>query len=102
MQTIDYIYRFDPRNPSAKPSPPDAEAVHKQLEDGNRMFSKWMASCRASTPTQGEEPRYVVACNGLEVGMVRREGGMPMQAPFAVVVGCSDAGADRDDLRSGL
>ncbi|HVU86804.1 MAG TPA: carbonic anhydrase [Pirellulales bacterium] len=91
MQTIDYIYRFDPRNPSAKPSPPDAEAARKQLEDGNRMFSKWMASCRTSTLTSGEEPRYVVACNGLEVGMVRREGGMPMQAPFAVVVGCSDA-----------
>ena len=91
MQTIDYIYRFDPRNPSAKPSPPDAEAARKQLEDGNRMFSKWMASCRSSTLTKGEEPRYVVNCNGLEVGMVRREGDMPKQAPFAVVVGCSDA-----------
>ena len=25
MNTIDYIYRFDPKNPSLKPSPPDAE-----------------------------------------------------------------------------
>ncbi len=91
MQTIDYIYRFDPQNPSAKPSPPDAEAARRQLEDGNRMFSRWMASCRSSDLTKGDEPRYVVACNGLEVGMVRREGGMPKQSPFAVVVGCSDA-----------
>ncbi len=37
------------------------------------------------------EPRYVVQCNGLEMGMKRTYGEMPTQAPFAVVVGCSDA-----------
>ncbi len=55
------------------------------------MFARWMQSCQSSTFTQGEEARYVVQCNGLEVGMVRKQGGMPKQAPFAVVVGCSDA-----------
>ncbi len=25
MNTIDYIYRFDPQNPSAKPLPSDAD-----------------------------------------------------------------------------
>ena len=59
MQTIDYIYRFDPLNPSAKPSPPDAEAARKTLEDGNRMFSKWMGSCRSSTLTTRTPPREV-------------------------------------------
>jgi carbonic anhydrase len=54
------------------------------------MFSKWMESCRTSTPTEGER-RYVVKCNGLEVGMRRTQGEMPKQSPFAVVVGCSDA-----------
>jgi carbonic anhydrase len=88
---IDYIYRFDPSNPSVKRHPPDAEAARKTLEDGNRMFSKWMESCRTSTPTRGSEPQYVVPCNGLEVGMVRSEGEMPRPSPFAVVVGCSDA-----------
>jgi carbonic anhydrase len=91
MKTIDYIYRFDPKNPSVKQHPPDAEAARKTLEDGNRMFSKWMESCRTSTPTMGTEPQYVVPCNGLEVGMVRSVGEMPRAAPFAVVVGCSDA-----------
>lgn len=91
MNTIDYVYRFDPRNPSTKPSPPDAEAARKNLEDGNRMFSQWMGSCQNSTIGTEEEPRYVVQCNGLEVGMVRKQGGMPKQAPFAVVIGCSDA-----------
>ena len=54
------------------------------------MFAKWMESCRTSDVSQGE-PRYVVQCNGLEVGMNRARGEVPRQAPFAVVVGCSDA-----------
>jgi carbonic anhydrase len=91
VKTIDYIYRFDPKNPSVKRHPPDAEAARKTLEDGNVMFSRWMESCRLNTPTQGTEPQYIVPCNGLEVGMVRAHGEMPKAAPFAVVVGCSDA-----------
>ena len=90
MNTIDYIYRFDPKNPSAKPLPIDADHARRTLEDGNRMFSRWMESCRTGTTSEGE-PRYVVACNGLEVGMQRLHGSMPRQTPFAVVVGCSDA-----------
>lgn len=90
MNTIDYVYRFDPKNPTAKPIPPDAEAARRTLVDGNRMFSQWMESCRTSTLSPGE-PQYVVPCNGLEVGMVRLKGDMPKPSPFAVVVGCSDA-----------
>jgi carbonic anhydrase len=90
MKTIDYIYRFDPQNPSAKPLPEDADAARQVLEDGNRLFSAWMESCRTGMVSSGE-PRYVVPCNGLEVGMPRTQGAMPKQSPFAVVVGCSDA-----------
>jgi carbonic anhydrase len=96
MNTIDYIYRFDPKNPSAKPLPSDAEAARAILENGNRMFSAWMESCRTGTTHSGgksntAEGGYIVPCNGLEVGMPRTEGEMPKQLPFAVVVGCSDA-----------
>jgi carbonic anhydrase len=90
MHTVDYIYRFDPQNPSIKPPPPDADSAKRTLEDGNRMFAQWMESCRLHDVSKGE-PRYVVPCNGLEVGMNRLVGNLPKQAPFAVVVGCSDA-----------
>jgi carbonic anhydrase len=90
MNTIDYIYRFDPKNPIAKPLPHDADAARRDLEDGNRMFSQWMESCRTRTLTSGE-PQYIVPCNGLEMGMQRTSGEMPKQSPFAVVIGCSDA-----------
>ena len=90
MDTVDYVYRFDPKNPGLKVPPSDAEAARKILEDGNRMFSQWMESCRTGTHTKGD-PQYVVPCNGLEMGMPRTYGEMPKQSPFAVVVGCSDA-----------
>lgn len=91
MNTIDYVYRFDPKNPSTKPPPPDADGARQALEDGNRLFAQWMQRCQSNTLTTDEEPRYIVQCNGLEVGMVRKQGGIPKQAPFAVVIGCSDA-----------
>ena len=91
MNTIDYIYRFDPKNPTIKSLPLDADTARQRLIEGNQLFAQWMESCRTSTLGQGTEPRYVVPCNGLEVGMVRTQGTMPKQSPFAVVVGCSDA-----------
>jgi carbonic anhydrase len=90
MNTIDYVYRFDPANPSVKPPPPDADSARRTLEAGNRMFSQWMESCRTNVVSTGG-PRYIVPCNGLEVGMIRSHGQMPKQAPFAAVIGCSDA-----------
>ncbi len=90
MNTIDYIYRFDPTNPSAKPLPNDAESARRTLEDGNRTFARWMESCRKASLTESE-PRYVVPCNAREVGMILGKGEMPKQSPFGVVVGCSDA-----------
>jgi len=90
MNTIDYIYRFDPTNPSAKPLPNDADNARRTLEDGNRTFSRWMESCRNASTTNGE-PRFVVPCNAQEVGMIRGHSEMPKQSPFGVVVGCSDA-----------
>ncbi|MBS0208272.1 MAG: carbonic anhydrase [Planctomycetes bacterium] len=91
MNTIDYVYRFDPKNPSVKLLPADAEEAKRRLEEGNGLFASWMQSCRDQDCAGDIEPRYVVQCNGLEVGMVRNECEMPKQSPFAVVIGCSDA-----------
>jgi carbonic anhydrase len=89
MHTIDYVYRFDPRNPTVKAPPYDAASARQMLEDGNRTFARWMASCQ--TNDRSGEACFVVQCNANGVGMVRTASGQPKQAPFAVVVGCSDA-----------
>ncbi len=90
MNSVDYVYRFDPANPTLKSSPGDALTARATLEEGNRMFARWMASCRDGELTDGGST-YVVPCNALEVGMVRKADQTARQAPFAVVVGCSDA-----------
>lgn len=89
MQSIDYIYRFDPENPSAKPSPPDAAAAKQALEQGNRVFAQWMESCAANLPGSGPS-RFVVMCNAWEMGVRQAGDAPPKPNPFAVVVGCSD------------
>lgn len=89
MQSIDYIYRFDPNNPAAKPLPPDAAAAKRALEEGNRTFSQWMESCAAHAPASGPS-RFVVMCNAWEMGVRRIGDAPPGPTPFAVVVGCSD------------
>jgi carbonic anhydrase len=90
MSTIDYVYRFNPKNGIASASPASTSEVRKRLEDGNRVFAKWMQSCRTSHVPAGEH-NFIVPCSGLELGMNRAQGGPLKQAPFAVVLGCSDA-----------
>lgn len=89
MKAIDYIYRFDTENPTPRPLPGTADLARKTLEQGNQMFAQWMESCQSGT-SDGDS-RYVVQCNGLEVGMAGDQSAFPKQLPFAVVVGCSDA-----------
>ena len=91
MEMIDYIYRFDPKHPSAKPVPRDAEAAKRMLESGNQMFAEWMESCQKSESRNVGETRYIVQCNSNEVGIWRTREQLPKHAPFAVLVGCSDA-----------
>jgi carbonic anhydrase len=85
MTPSDYIYRFDPQNPAARPRPHDPQSARQLLEEGNRQFSEWMQGCRA-----GKAVERVITCGSVEVG---REHGdaAPRHAPLAVIVGCCDA-----------
>jgi carbonic anhydrase len=90
MKTIDYVYRFEPNNPRLKPAPPDAETARKMLENGNRVFAQWMDSCRNCGDSH-HDLQFIVNSNALPNGVQTAAGGLPKQAPFAIVVGCSDA-----------
>ena len=67
MKTIDYIYRFDPKNAAVKPPPSTPEIAKRELELGNRMFADWMKSCQTGATSPGK-PRYVIECSGLNFG----------------------------------
>lgn len=87
---IDYVFRYDPAASETGPGPRDAHEAREALEQGNRVFSRWMESCRTGTVPE-DEAQYIVRCSGPEMGIVRAADAMPKQKPFAAVLGCSDA-----------
>jgi carbonic anhydrase len=87
---IDYIFRYDPSQPSIKRTPANAEEARLALIDGNRVFSEWMATCRCGDIPQGGS-QYVIPCGGQGSAILHAGDGYPIQKPFAVVLGCADA-----------
>ncbi len=79
---FEIIYRCDPARPSQRQSPPDATEALRRLEEGNRSF--------VSMATGSPDGSRVIYFDLSDVG-VAVETGVPIQKPFAVVLGCSDA-----------
>lgn len=88
MSTIDYIYRYDTERVEERPLPADSQSARRVLEEGNRMYASWIEHCRSGR-FQESDREYVVPWHGLYFDLNRP----PRQAPFAVVLGCSDARA---------
>ncbi len=86
MSSIDYIYRYDPDNPEDKSLPPDPPTARQVLEEGNRVYSRWIEECR-SHQLNDQPNQYIVPWHGLLVDIEHP----PRQAPFAVILGCADA-----------
>lgn len=79
---FEIIYRYDPAIPSQRRVPADAAEARRRLEEGNRTF----VSLGAGAP----EGSRVVYFDLADLGVAAESGG-PVQRPFAVVIGCSDA-----------
>jgi carbonic anhydrase len=79
---FEIIYRYDPSRPTERQPPADAAAARRRLEEGNEAF----VSLATGTP----EGTRVVYFDLADIGVAVESGG-PKQAPFAVVLGCSDA-----------
>jgi carbonic anhydrase len=87
---IDYVFRYDPSQPGVKRTPANAEEARQALIEGNRVFSRWMATCRRGDSPSGDS-QYVIPSSGLDRSAFSPSDGYPVQKPFAVVLGCSDA-----------
>jgi carbonic anhydrase len=79
---FEIIYRYDPSRPVERKSPGDAAEARRWLEEGNRTF--------VGLATGSPEGSQVVYFDLADVG-VAADSGVPVQEPFAVVLGCSDA-----------
>src|SRR5262245_31954374 len=91
MKPIDLIYSFDPANPDIKVAPATADEARRLLEDGNRRFARWSDGCLQACTADSEPPSYVVPCAAADLGIPTADGSAVRQAPFAVLLGCSDA-----------
>jgi carbonic anhydrase len=89
--SIDLIYRFDPKAPLVRPAPADAAAARHALEEGNRRFAKWTDNCVEAHGAGRDVPPLVMPCSLPDLGIPTADGLAAKQAPFAVLVGCSDA-----------
>jgi carbonic anhydrase len=90
MKPIDFIYRFDPGRRESRPMPENAAAARQMLEEGNRLFSRWIDSCQQDQPVAADQT-FVVHYHAEDLGLPTPDGQVARQAPFAVLLGCADA-----------
>jgi carbonic anhydrase len=83
---IDIVYRFVPGYQSERPAPTSPDDARARLEAGNRAFAEVLAQ-DAPDSTQSRIVMFDLA----ELGASGDGWAAPKQAPFAIVLGCSDA-----------
>jgi len=89
---MDLIYRYDPFQPVQLRLPRDGEAARAELQQGNARVVEIVKRMQASTAGAPGEP-LVIPVSPISLGLPLVPGGAPVQSPFALVVGCSDARA---------
>lgn len=87
MKTVDIIYRYETRDISARPLPPDSRTALLRLNDGNRDF----AALLDHVADESGVIQQIIPVDPRDLGFAPDAAGAPNQRPFAAVLGCSDA-----------
>lgn len=88
---MDVIYRYDPFAPIVARQIPDSQAAINALIQGNDRFKNIVTRMQERTlGGDAGEPIVIPMCP-MTMGLPLFPGAMPTQAPFAAVLGCSDA-----------
>lgn len=88
---MDVIYRYDPFAPITPRQVPDSAAALHRLIEGNDRFADIVRRMQKRTIGGDAGEPIVIPVSPVTLGLPLYEGAMPTQAPFAVVLGCSDA-----------
>jgi carbonic anhydrase len=88
---MDLIYRYDPHQPIAHENYADAEGAQQALFEGNRRFADIVDRMQKATLGESVQSQVIIPVSPLSLGLPLWPGGAPDQAPFALVLGCSDA-----------
>ncbi|MGQ0635243.1 MAG: carbonic anhydrase [Planctomycetaceae bacterium] len=88
---MDLVYRFDPFQPIQTLKVADSKAACAVLEEGNDRFVEIATRMqRRAIGGDAGEP-LVIPVSPITLGLPLFSGAAPTQAPFALVLGCSDA-----------
>lgn len=90
---MDLIYRYDPFQPVQHEEPATADEALAVLGEGNARFAEFVGLMQRATLGEKVQSPIVVPVSPLSLGLPLWSGGAPAQAPFALVLGCSDARA---------
>jgi len=82
---FDLIYRFDPANAESQKLPATADEARQSLVQGNRDFAEMTEAGRTTKETK------IIAFDPKAFGWGVSVGDVPLQSPFAAVLGCADA-----------
>jgi carbonic anhydrase len=88
---MDIIYRYDPYSKINPRQAKDPEAAIRELEEGHRRFRTIVASVEKELLGGSTSEPVVIPSDPLSLGFAAV--GAPVQAPFALFLGCSDARA---------
>jgi carbonic anhydrase len=90
---MDIVYRYDPNQPLRNDSPRTAQEALKRLAKGNRHFAEIVLRLQQATADATPAEKMVIPVDLVSLGVPFVQGHMPEQAPFAIVLSCSDARA---------
>ena len=90
-EPIDFTYRFRPDDPKPLFVPRDWEDASVFLQAGNALICRFYDACRRGGLKPGSRPPVVEISASEAGGTPVGEDGLPIQMPFALMLGCSDA-----------
>ena len=88
---MDIVYRFDPNVPLDAHQPKSNKEALKLLVSGNDRFAKTVEHLQLIGTGEQQHAPLVIPVNPVKLGVPIVSGLEPEHAPFAMVMGCSDA-----------
>jgi carbonic anhydrase len=88
---MDIIYRYDPYKPIVPRQLEDADAAIEMLNRGHERYVTIVTQVHKELVGDHSTGQVVIPSDPLALGMPLWSGTPPVQTPFALVLGCSDA-----------
>jgi carbonic anhydrase len=88
---MDIIYRYDPYTAITRRQLEDSAAAIDILEQGHRRYLTIVTQVQKELVGDHSTHQLIIPSDPLSLGFSLESGAAPVQSPFALVLGCSDA-----------